>query len=650
MSFEVLLAKRRTLLGKYISSAKKEETKKAFSVLLKELDSIKTQGDLNVKISLLESYIQKSTKAHTKQLFSVLLNELYTLNKEMRALETPKKELSPQTAEKPVIKTAVQKTAEAKKQTQAPVPEASAPVKSVVKKPSNVPRPQHPIALHRKVRHKSQSTSWLARLLDDEPVKKEKKSTLAQLSAPVPNPQQQQAAVFFESKTQLDDFFESGFHKKDERSVVQNESLWQKILTFVQDVFSDLFKTKRKVDLSEVRQKYEQEELMRFDGNPLKKADVESFFSINYLKSLARQISAVQKNKTFLDEEESEISLNTLQLENIRRKATSLYGSDVALEGFVEDGKNLSFLTKGGFKSNFKIYEASIVGLYANQFCRKISFTLLKNFPEFFKNLYVALRHANLHILSNTYVNIMVLAVIGSFILFFGLFGLSFFFSFPLFIALSRSFIFSILGACAVFAIMYGYPFMKAQERAKSIKTNLPFAITNMAAVSSAGVPPTKMFKLIMESKEYGEFSVEIQKIVEYMELFGYDLITAIRSVNTVTPSAEMKEFFEGLVNTIESGGDMTQFLEQKAVEALESYELERKKYTETVATYSDIYTGILIAAPLFFVSALSLVSLLGGTVGNIEIKVLVVIGTYLVIPLMNIGFLVFLQISQPEV
>ena len=99
-----------------------------------------------------------------------------------------------------------------------------------------------------------------------------------------------------------------------------------------------------------------------------------------------------------------------------------------------------------------------------------------------------------------------------------------------------------------------------------------------------------------------------------------------------------------------ESGGDFEKYLMAKSKEAMSSYEIERKEYAETVSTYSDIYTGILIAAPLFFVAALTLVSMLGGQIGGINVSVIIGFGTYLVIPFLNIAFIVFLNISQPEV
>ena len=66
--------------------------------------------------------------------------------------------------------------------------------------------------------------------------------------------------------------------------------------------------------------------------------------------------------------------------------------------------------------------------------------------------------------------------------------------------------------------------------------------------------------------------------------------------------------------------------------------------------TTAYIYTGVLIAAPLFFVTALSLVSAFGGTLGGIPVNTLITLGTYVMIPLLNIVFLVFLEVNQPEV
>jgi flagellar protein FlaJ len=158
------------------------------------------------------------------------------------------------------------------------------------------------------------------------------------------------------------------------------------------------------------------------------------------------------------------------------------------------------------------------------------------------------------------------------------------------------------------------------------------------------------MFKLISTSREYGEISVEIEKVINYIDFFGYDILTALKAVALITPSDQFKEFIDGFVSTIETGGDLKQYLHQKSGEALLNYRLERQKYVESLGTYSDIYTGVLIAAPLFFVTSLSLVSVLGGTIGGMSVNTIITVGTYIVIPALNLLFIIFLEMSQPEI
>ena len=125
----------------------------------------------------------------------------------------------------------------------------------------------------------------------------------------------------------------------------------------------------------------------------------------------------------------------------------------------------------------------------------------------------------------------------------------------------------------------------------------------------------------------------EIRKIVNYVNLFGYDLTTALRSVAVTTPSAKFRELLVGIVSTLESGGDLKDYLKSKADDALTSYRLDRKKYVETLATYSDIYTRVLIAAPLLFIVTLAIINMIGGSVLGFDASTLAFLGTFFVIP-----------------
>ncbi|MFQ5475223.1 MAG: type II secretion system F family protein, partial [Candidatus Nanoarchaeia archaeon] len=213
-----------------------------------------------------------------------------------------------------------------------------------------------------------------------------------------------------------------------------------------------------------------------------------------------------------------------------------------------------------------KIYKPTFFGALANVMTKRISLWLLEQFPDFFKGLYQALRLANIKILSNTYVNMMVFGVIASSILGFIGFGIVFaVMGFPVPVIFVRAFFMAFVLMLLSFASFYAYPFSKAKSRRLSINTNMSFAVNHMAAVASSGVPPTKMFRLIAESSEYGEIAVEAEKIVNYIEIFGYDFLTAVKSVAVTTPSPAFREFFNGMISTTQSGGDVKSYLSQKA-------------------------------------------------------------------------------------
>ena len=174
--------------------------------------------------------------------------------------------------------------------------------------------------------------------------------------------------------------------------------------------------------------------------------------------------------------------------------------------------------------------------------------------------------------------------------------------------SLTASAVLAIIAAIVTFTLFYYYPSTVIGSHNRIIKNDLPFVIIHMAAVASSGSKPSSIFKLILSSGEYKGIQSEIKKIVNYVNLFGYDISTALRTVATTTPSARFKDLLNGMVSTIQSGGDLKGYLQQMAEESMNTYTLERKKYVETLSTYSDIYTGVLIAAPLLFILTLSII------------------------------------------
>lgn len=294
-------------------------------------------------------------------------------------------------------------------------------------------------------------------------------------------------------------------------------------------------------------------------------------------------------------------------------------------------------------KREYTIYKSNEFAKFANKIVEPITMFLLRKFPDFFKPLEGYLKLVSFNMLSKSYFSIMILASISSF------FIASILFSVILLNPISGITI-GFLVFIATILVFYFYPKSVIGSTNRKIRSELPFAIVHMAGIAGSGTVPVNIFKLLIQSKEYPELNKEFKKILNYVNVFGYNLSTALKSVADKTPSKDFAELLNGIVSTIETGGDLTDYLEKKANDSLSTYKLDRQKYVESLSAYSDIYTGILVAAPLFFVITLTIINAIGGTIGGFTVTQIANFGTFLLIPLLNIGFIAFLTLTQPEV
>ena len=273
-----------------------------------------------------------------------------------------------------------------------------------------------------------------------------------------------------------------------------------------------------------------------------------------------------------------------------------------------------------------------------------------KKCMKYFKSLKKPFSSADMDTMFRTYLSMMFLISISAYITSFILTGI-------VLLILPLDLVTSLLSIIFVpitfgllaFTYFYTYPSLKSGRRKVSIETNLPFAINHMSAVAESGATPSSIFSVLAKFKEYGEISKEAGRISRNMNLFGLDVISALRDVKSRSPSKEFKEFLEGLTTTIQTGGSMKVYLKAEAREAMFNYRISREKYTDMISIYADFYTALLIAAPLVMISILAILNMIGGTVFGLPIDLLIKIGVYVAIPLLNIMFLAFLQMTQPS-
>jgi len=268
-----------------------------------------------------------------------------------------------------------------------------------------------------------------------------------------------------------------------------------------------------------------------------------------------------------------------------------------------------------------------------------------------FETLKPHLRAANIGILLETWVCMMFFTtLIVYFISLFAVFMLNWFLGFDFLTFLYLVIFAPVMAAAFAFLLFYVYPVQKANRIRNSIESNLPFALSHMGAVASSGVPPEFMFSLLTRFKEYGEVTNQAKLIVKNIKNFGMSSVAAIKNAAERTPSPQFKQILTGIASTIEKGGDLGKYLNEMAERSLFEYRVKRENYLKTLSTYADIYTAVLISAPLMMMIFLAMMGTIGGDIMGFTVEEAIFFLTWIFIPVTNTAFLVFLQTTSPTV
>ncbi|MCL6500659.1 MAG: type II secretion system F family protein [Candidatus Pacearchaeota archaeon] len=285
----------------------------------------------------------------------------------------------------------------------------------------------------------------------------------------------------------------------------------------------------------------------------------------------------------------------------------------------------------------------SFLAALSNKIFYNISSNLSKK--GLFKSIEKDLRRANMPYTLSSYVSMLLFLTLFTFIV-----------TFILALALStsieaalRNVGIAIVLTMAIFLLTLNWPASTASGNRRKIDAELPFATSHMAAIASSKVEPSKIFSIVAFTKEYKAFSAEMRKIVNQINVYGYDLTTALKNVARQTPSRKLAELLNGMSTTITTGGNLTTYLNEKAKSILTEYRLSHERYSTIIGMYSDIYTAILIAAPLIFMLLLAIMSIIGTSFIGMPAESLANFGIG-IIAVLNILFLIFLQITQPEI
>ena len=147
----------------------------------------------------------------------------------------------------------------------------------------------------------------------------------------------------------------------------------------------------------------------------------------------------------------------------------------------------------------------------------------------------------------------------------------------------------------------------KQKKVNKKIELELPFFITMVTLLVTSGFGPYTVFKKIKDLELLPNVRIESIKILKKIDILGKDPLTVMAETK-VSGSPGFGEFLSGWVSTIQSGGDVVNYLNKKMDTAFEIYESQQKELANRVQTLVETYMTmqIVVLAVYIIITATS--------------------------------------------
>lgn len=251
------------------------------------------------------------------------------------------------------------------------------------------------------------------------------------------------------------------------------------------------------------------------------------------------------------------------------------------------------------------------------------------------------LQSAHMNIRAGAYYSYVILTTIFVIVASLAVFTFLLFFFFPLigiqldFIVMLLFLVFPLFIGVIVYFIGLSLPGFRAKGRGKKIDVNLAYAVNFISAMASAGVTPTEIFKSLSKQEIYGEIGEEAAWIYRDVGFLGIDIVTAIKANIQRSPSKKFKEFLQGMVVTVTSGGSLKSYFMNKADQYMWENRQSQKQLLETLGIMAESYVTVAVAGILMLLIVIPLMMLISGSFNSFFLYMLI----FIIVPIIHFGF-----------
>jgi flagellar protein FlaJ len=149
----------------------------------------------------------------------------------------------------------------------------------------------------------------------------------------------------------------------------------------------------------------------------------------------------------------------------------------------------------------------------------------------------------------------------------------------------------------------------QANELGKAIDEDLPHGLNYLLALASAGLTPRDMWGSLARAEVFGPLAYEAGRIRRDLDLFGDDLISALRAAQGRTASRRFDEFLQGAISAFQSGVDLENYLKTKGAQSQRQAVEEQLKSFDAMGIMAEAFLTTVVAGPLFLIILLTVMT-----------------------------------------
>ncbi len=197
----------------------------------------------------------------------------------------------------------------------------------------------------------------------------------------------------------------------------------------------------------------------------------------------------------------------------------------------------------------------------------------------------------------------------------------------------------SVLGAATAVV----YPKLRRDQVQRNIDNHFHMAVTHLTVLATTNISRMEVFRSLAKEAEYEEFSKEIDRLVQLVDIWNQSLDDACRRRSREIPSDMMSDFLDRLAYSLASGQELIDFLESEQEVILRDYKTVYESTLENLDVMQDLYLSMILSMTFALVFA-TVLPILTGNNPTVTVGAVIVLFIFV-----QIGFFVAIRAVAPN-